>query len=193
MSDLINRVKYENGLPTATNGSWQQTIAYILGYMAENQITIDDISNATTASTSVIITDVSTLSRQTIVEVYDPFTLSNLSPTVYYTKVYYKPTPLIIKTPKSNLHLKCCGPYNPTNSEYVKCMNRVNECYQKVLECKGKVTQSDMTASTIKEPDCGCKEPEQKLNIKHTPPQQLPGDPSKWGKAVDTTKINKKC
>jgi len=172
-----NGIKYKNGLPTSTNGSWIQTLVYLVDAISKNQnILLDIMSNNNTTTNLPIIEDTIettpvepkieevepitvvkevVLPRETHIEIFDPHPLTR-KPKIIYKKEFVTSKPIIKSIPKKDLYTKCCGLYNPTNSTYLKCMRRVDECYNKVKECKGEVLPGDMTNYRINLPDCGC-------------------------------------
>jgi hypothetical protein len=166
MKEKRNGINYENGLPSPTNGGWSQTIAYLLEQINNNSITnneqlvqaIQSISGNTQTNETPTLTLIETkyLEGNVELELYNPHPITTPTPQVRVEQRTVQPAPQIIKIPNKDLYTKCCGAYEPIQSTYVKCMDRVDTCYNKIKEAKGYVEPGDITASTIKMSDCGC-------------------------------------
>jgi hypothetical protein len=159
-----NGITYENGLPTSTNGSWQQSITYLLAAMQMTQEELLEklISNSgTTGDTQGTVTIVKTevLPQQTHVELYNPF--PNIKPIKIEAKrVIVQCPPRVIHKPMLEIYERCCGTYEShRNTQFENCKKRVNYCYNKVNQERGLVTMNDMTMTRIKLLDCGCSVP----------------------------------
>ena len=160
-----NGIKYVDGLPTSTNGSWQQTITYLLEEINKNNITnneqlieaIQNIGNNTQSGETPTLTVIETkyLAGNVELELYNPHPLNTPTPSVNVQQRTVQAEPQIIKIPNTDLYTKCCGAYEPIQSTYVKCMNRVDACYNKIKEAKGYVEPGDMTYSKALLPNCG--------------------------------------
>lgn len=140
-----NGVNYENGLPTSTNGSWIQTIAYLLDLLNKG-IT----STGNTSEVSII--ESICLPPNQHIEVYNPHSVKN-PPKITIEKRTCVSPPKVTKIKNSELYTRNCGRWNPTNSKYKKCMDCVDTHYQQVEEKKGYVTILDMNVQK----KCYCK------------------------------------
>lgn len=181
------------------NGSWIQTIAYLLNTMLEDQITIEELTEAlsqeliTTAQTEVNLCKVVHLPQDTHLQVTNtlitPTTVFQRAPRVSYSTIYIKPPAKVENIEMRNLHIKNCS--GLSGGEYTACKVRTTECYHKVKECKGYVTQADITRTTISKEDCGCSSQPQ-VTIKQTPVgmKQIQGNSNKW---INRSKDNNKC
>jgi hypothetical protein len=141
-----NGIKYEDGLPTSTNGSWQQTIAYLLDLLTKEEVTDEDKVNV-----SVIQSEC--LPPNQHIEVYNPHPLKNNTPKITIEKRTCPSPPKVSKMKKSDLYLRNCGKWNPTNSNYKRCMNCVDTHYTEVEKTKGYVSIMDMNIQK----KCYCK------------------------------------
>lgn len=146
-----NGIIYENNLPTSTNGSWIQTVAYLLDYMTKTQEELISIISGTSQPINII-------------KVCEDINLPEVPPIVCLpteeeVKVC-KPHPIMLDKPrckrpkkkditKELLYRKCCGHWTKNNSNYINCKRRVDEFYLKIKEEKGLVLQSDITFKKI--------------------------------------------
>jgi len=100
----------------------------------------------------IVVTDVLCKESKPIIEVYNPHPLERKCNVTYTkeTKVVCLP-PKVLKTPVTNMYMKVCGTYMPTDSKYVGCMRKVDRCYARALEANGSVNQGDITVVKCKD------------------------------------------
>lgn len=154
-----NGIIYDNnGLPTSTNGSWQQTITYLLSAM---QITQEEVINYLLSSgntPTLTIVKTKELPQEVHLELYDPMPIKK-EPQVYTKTIVCQKPPVIIKTPSSELYKKCPDFGYPRKREQAgakeRCEARVRFCYTFIKETNGVVTNKDITLGTLKMEKCG--------------------------------------
>lgn len=163
----INGIKYENGLPAATNGSWVQTVAYLLDYIRVNQIELTNelINNITEAlynnisGGTITIVKTSNLPQDTHIELYNPHPDIVPAPKIEQRNIINKPAARVVHKPVMEIYKKCCGSNvllsSKQQKKYNECMKRVDFCYAKIKEANGIVTTNDMNMMKVKLPDCG--------------------------------------
>ena len=150
----LNGINYVDGLPESVKGDWKQTIAYLLDLIYKLQKgQVDKLSGNTNNTLTVIETKY--LPGNIELELYNPHPLTTSTPSVNVQQRTVQGEPQIIKIPNTDLYTKCCGAYEPIQSTYVKCMNRVDACYNKIKEAKGYVEPGDMTYAKALLPNCG--------------------------------------
>ncbi len=128
------------------NGNWMQTIAHLLNKM------ITDTENYT-GNTEVSIIESICLPPNQHIEVYNPHPIKNEIPKINIEKRTCTSPPKVSKIKKSDLYLRNCGKWNPTNSNYKRCMSCVDNHYTEVETKKGYVSITDMNIPK----KCNCK------------------------------------
>jgi hypothetical protein len=126
------------------NGNWMQTIAHLLNKMVTN-------TENCTGNTEVSIIESVCLPPNQHIEVYNPHSVK--PPKITIEKRTCPSPPKVSKIKKSDLYERNCGSWNPTNSNYKRCMNCVDTHYTEVENTKGYVSITDMNVQK----KCYCK------------------------------------
>ena len=130
------------------NGNWMETIAHLL-----NNLNNLYLSGLTTENTEVSIIESICLPPNQHIEIYNPLPVKNNTPKITIEKRTCPSPPKVSKLKKSDLYQRNCGKWNPTNSNYKRCMTCVDNHYQQVESSKGYVELTDMNVQK----KCYCK------------------------------------